>query len=126
MESRPDYYGILGVPRHTGRQGIRGAYLRKAWAHHPDLHPGSEEAVTQMVAINAAYETLSDPVRRVEYDAPRVTVSLRPDPGPITCDLHASEPRRHQYARRGEPGILGTAAAVLRRLMRVIVASMPL
>ena len=37
--------------------------------HHPDLNHGSHAAVAQTQALNAAYEILSDPVRRREYDS---------------------------------------------------------
>lgn len=64
-----NYYEILGVRPDVPTEIIRAVY--KTWMHalgvHPDLG-GDEEAAKE---INAAYETLSDPARRVEYDRGR-------------------------------------------------------
>lgn len=62
------YYDILGVDPKVEPEILRKAYRKLARSYHPDVndHPGSHE---QMAKINAAFETLSDPVRRLEYDA---------------------------------------------------------
>ncbi len=62
------YYDILGVDPRVEAEVLRKAYRELARSYHPDVndHPGSHE---QMAKINAAFETLSDPVRRLEYDA---------------------------------------------------------
>lgn len=64
----PDHYATLGVPRKCGAEQIRVAYRLLAKQHHPDLNPDSPDAHERAQAINAAYETLSDPDRRKEYD----------------------------------------------------------
>lgn len=61
-----DYYDTLGVPRDAPPEEIKKAYRRKAKANHPDRKGGDCRA---MVAINKAYETLSDPTKRSYYDA---------------------------------------------------------
>ena len=58
------HYEVLGVAADAGTDEIRRAYLRLARVHHPD-HRGDPE---RMQAINAAWQTLSDPVRRRTYD----------------------------------------------------------
>lgn len=66
-----DYYKVLGVPEAATESEIRKAYRRLAKTHHPDAHsgedglPGSDERFKE---INAAYDVLSDPDRRKEYD----------------------------------------------------------
>ena len=124
MEALPDYYGALGVPRHTDRTGIRRAYLRKARQHHPDLNPDDSDASTRMSAINTAYTTLSDPVRRARYDAQRISLYLQPsrrraDPTPAS---HA----RPRSSVRNEPSVLDSALALLMRLVRYATATLPL
>ncbi|MBS1713406.1 MAG: DnaJ domain-containing protein [Armatimonadetes bacterium] len=53
----------------TKAQGteVRHAYRKLARTYHPDLNP-DPKAHEQMAKINAAFEVLSDPVRRMEYD----------------------------------------------------------
>ena len=64
----PDYYATLGLGRRCTADQIRDAYRIFAKRFHPDLNPGSAEAVARTQEINAAYEVLSDPDRRRIYD----------------------------------------------------------
>ncbi|MDG6104344.1 DnaJ domain-containing protein [Dactylosporangium aurantiacum] len=67
-----DYYADLGVPRTARREEVRRAYRDLARRHHPDVNrePGAEE---RFKAIAEAYQVLSDPRRRREYDASQAT-----------------------------------------------------
>lgn len=60
-----DHYSTLGVPRSADGAAIKRAYRRRSKEAHPDRPGGNTQA---MVAINLAYETLSDPARRAHYD----------------------------------------------------------
>ena len=126
LEAFPDYYGILGIPRHTGGEGIRRAYLRRAWHYHPDLHPDNPEATTAMTNINIAYATLSDPIRRAQYDANRIQINLRTPQAPVVT---SSETRRRQRARhqgdgrRG--GILDSTLGLIARIIRYVTSASP-
>jgi len=64
----PDYYATLGLDRRCTLEQIRSAYRLLAKRHHPDLNAGSAEAAARTRELNAAHETLSDPVRRRAYD----------------------------------------------------------
>jgi hypothetical protein len=68
VPSTIDHYAILGVTRSADQREIAAAYRRLARTHHPDVSPASE-AVDRMRAINTAYATLSNPIRRAAYDA---------------------------------------------------------
>lgn len=59
-----DPYGVLGVERGTSEK-VRKAYGRLAGEHHPDANPGAEERFKE---TQHAYEVLSDPKKRREYD----------------------------------------------------------
>ena len=63
----PTLYDILGLPKKAPNTEVRSAYRKLARTYHPDLNP-DPKAHEQMAKINAAFEVLSDPVRRMEYD----------------------------------------------------------
>jgi len=64
----PTLYDILGVPPKADEKEVRSAYRKLARTFHPDLNP-DPKAHEKMAQINVAFEVLSDPVRRMEYDA---------------------------------------------------------
>lgn len=64
----PNYYEILGVERGCDPEDIKKAYRRLALQYHPDKNT-SPDAGEQMRRVNEAYQTLSDPAKRSEYDA---------------------------------------------------------
>jgi DnaJ-class molecular chaperone len=63
-----DPYDVLGVRRGDSDETIRAAYRKLAKKHHPDLNPGKSEAAERFKTINAAYELLSDPIKRGKFD----------------------------------------------------------
>ncbi len=67
LAGKPDYYRLLGVPRDASPEEIRRAYRQAALRLHPDknVRPGETEL---FININEAYEVLSDPARRAQYD----------------------------------------------------------
>lgn len=67
----PDYYDVLQVAPAADPEVIEAAYRRLARKWHPDTNT-SAEAPTRIRDLNEAYEVLSDPARRRQYDATRV------------------------------------------------------
>jgi molecular chaperone DnaJ len=74
-----DYYKILGVDKKATDKEITRAYRKLAKELHPDRNPGSEERFKE---INAAYDVLSDPAKRKEYDEVRRLSSVGSRFGP--------------------------------------------
>lgn len=68
LQNFRDYYEILGVPREASNDEIKRVFRRLARLYHPDLNPGDKQAEEKFKAIGEAYEILSDPTQRAEYD----------------------------------------------------------
>jgi molecular chaperone DnaJ len=67
MAAVRDLYEILGVPRDATPDDIKRAYRRLAREHHPDVK-AAPEAEERFKEIVGAYEILSDPDKRAQYD----------------------------------------------------------
>lgn len=63
-----DYYRILEVDYDATEEAIRSNYIRLALKWHPDKRKGEDGTTSKFQEINEAYQVLSDPMRRQEYD----------------------------------------------------------
>ncbi len=63
-----DYYKTLGIKENASQEEIKRAFHQLAYKHHPDRPGGNEDKFKE---INEAYQNLSDPKKRAQYDAMR-------------------------------------------------------
>ncbi|KAJ4762320.1 Chaperone protein DnaJ [Rhynchospora pubera] len=66
----PTFYELLGITSRDGLEEVKKAYKRMARKYHPDVSPPdcTVEHTRMFIEVQEAYETLSDPYRRSEYD----------------------------------------------------------
>lgn len=62
------HYDNLKVARNAPPEVIRAAYRTLSKKYHPDHNPNNKEAIRIIQLINAAYEVLSDPIKRETHD----------------------------------------------------------
>ena len=63
-----ELYDLLEVDPNASADDIKKSYRRLARALHPDANPGDAAAEARFKEVSAAYEVLSDPQRRAQYD----------------------------------------------------------
>lgn len=68
MSSDKDYYQILEISKNATQEEIKKAYRKLAIKYHPDKNPGDKSAEEKFKEISKAYEVLSDPNKRAQYD----------------------------------------------------------
>jgi len=65
---QPDLYAILDCPRSATDEELKKSYRRQAMRWHPDRNPDDPEALQRFKEVAYAYQVLSDPARRLQYD----------------------------------------------------------
>ncbi|MEM6801189.1 MAG: DnaJ domain-containing protein [Bacteroidota bacterium] len=101
MSANFSLYQLLGVSKDASPAEIKAAYRSLAMKYHPDTNP-DPDAHKQFVAINAAHEVLSDPMRRRLYDLSRSAGRVIPrHPRPSGPDFGSpQEPMDPEEMRR--------------------------
>src|ERR1043165_2107560 len=78
LADNQDYYSLLGISRNATLEEVRKAYFEAAQKLHPDKNTAAGETEL-FLDVQQAYELLSNPKRRAQYDAtlpPEIEVVL--------------------------------------------------
>ena len=65
---KQDFYEVLGIGKDASAGEIKKAYRKQAIKYHPDKNPGDQEAEANFKKAAEAYEVLSDPQKKAQYD----------------------------------------------------------
>jgi molecular chaperone DnaJ len=68
MDVAKDYYEILGIDKGATEEDVKKAFRKLAIKYHPDKNQGDKEAEEKFKEINEAYQVLSDPQKKAQYD----------------------------------------------------------
>lgn len=97
---KPSLYESLGLPRDASKEEIRHAYRQLVLRLHPDKNVSAGETEL-FIDIQQAYELLSDPMRKADYD------SQLPDElsvvSPLNTQIYYSQP---SLVRLSEPQLI--------------------
>jgi len=78
-----DLYDTLGVKKNASADEIKKAYRKLARENHPDRNPGDSASEERFKEVQAAYDVLSDPEKRKQYDAFGSANGRRGGPGGV-------------------------------------------
>lgn len=80
-----DFYAILGVEKNADAAAIKKVYRKLARDLHPDANKGDAKLEERFKEVSEAYDILSDPKKRAEYDEARALFARggfrQPPPG---------------------------------------------
>lgn len=66
--AKRDYYDVLGVSRTASADEIKKAHRKLVMKYHPDRNKGDAKAEEKFRETQEAYDVLSDPQQRANYD----------------------------------------------------------
>jgi curved DNA-binding protein CbpA len=128
-----DYYSLLEVDFNASEADIKAAYRKMARVHHPDMHSDAAEEHTRIFQeITEAYETLSDPQRKMTYDFRYRQLVLGEGPQyEYYVDETPEDTRKyeHKYTSRSKRAFsivpIGMVIVLVLQLLRLVLQAAP-
>jgi curved DNA-binding protein len=101
-----DYYEILGLKKNATADEVRAAHRRLVRKLHPDVNKSDPNAATRFQEVTEAYDVLSDPEKRKQYDEfGRAGPMPQPPPGQgWDPNQHVEELDPSDFANTGQFG----------------------
>lgn len=128
-----DYYRLLEVDFTASEADIKAAYRKMARMHHPDMHPDDAEEHTRIFQeITEAYETLSDPQKKMTYDFRYRQLVLGEGPQYeyyVDDTPEDTRPYEHKYTSRSKRAFsivpIGMGIVLVLQLLRLVLQAAP-
>jgi molecular chaperone DnaJ len=105
-----DLYKVLGVSKKASEDEIKKAHRKLVRKYHPDRNPGDAAAEEKFKEVQGAYDTLSDPEKREQYDQGGPTFEGFGGRGPFTAGpagggsfVDLSDLLSSMFGRGGDP-----------------------
>jgi len=113
-----DFYYILGLEPNCTLNEIKEAYRKLSKKLHPDLNQGDKYFESKFRDIKEAWETLRDPVKRVQYDAALKKIKSNPQEQPkqqyqYRQQTYRPRPEATVVPKRKGPGVGMTIVFIL-------------
>jgi curved DNA-binding protein CbpA len=102
MQTTKNLYKLLGLPKEASQEDIRQAHRKLVRKYHPDTNSEDPQAEERFKEVQQAYEILSDPQKRREYDQ-RLRASSRTGggrEGAGTTRTNSGRPRPSSAGRK--------------------------
>lgn len=135
--AKQSYYQVLGVSQTATSEQIKQAYRKLARQYHPDVSD-SADAEARFKEINAAYDTLSDSLKRADYDQTLTDSGVRrgspagsapagqASAAPSYTDPNRQALMRAAFARMLVAGLVATAGGMLLQAVAMAVLGRPI
>jgi curved DNA-binding protein CbpA len=124
MQATRNLYELLGLSKEASQQDIRRAHRKLARNYHPDTNHQDPQAEERFKEVQQAYEVLSDPQKRREYDqrlraSSRRGSTGRQDPRTSTADPSRPRPRAADRRTGGETTYAVDLSELLAKLVNL-------
>ena len=97
--AKKDYYLILGIDHKATQKAIKTAYRQKALKYHPDHNPLNAKAADRFKLIREAYEVLSSPDKKQNYDSSYTPVKKSAPEAPTPSQKKSTTPGNKKNLR---------------------------
>jgi curved DNA-binding protein CbpA len=96
VQTDEDLYRLLGLSKEASQDEIQQAHRKLVRKYHPDTNPDDPQAGERFKEIQRAYEVLSNPDKRREYDDRfRTSSRERSDRSHVTASGRSGEELRY-------------------------------
>lgn len=124
-----DHYSILGVARNATAKQLSAAYKKLSMIYHPERPENQNNEVSQKMyrRINDAFQTLSDPFKRKQYDDGVSATAAEPAADSVSVSgtsSGAAEPSK-QGSQSGLGGISKAIGTLMSRFNGTYSAPIP-